>query len=115
MADVTIAGVALGAIGRGSTLDAAKIGLTAAIEATQSGSTIETRRTTGDVARRCARGATGRKGGGRSGQRTTNGRTTGTGARRMTGEHRRRTRRRAELRQSSIGRRDGGTEQHARG
>src|SRR3984893_6945653 len=50
MADVTIAGVAIGAIGRGSTLDAAKIGLTAAIEATQSGSPIETRRTTGDVA-----------------------------------------------------------------
>jgi hypothetical protein len=52
MADVTIAGVAIGAIGRSATLDSAKIGLTAAIETTRSGSTVETRRTTGDVARR---------------------------------------------------------------
>jgi hypothetical protein len=43
MADVIIAGVAVGAVGRGATLDAAKIGLTSAIETTQSGSTIETR------------------------------------------------------------------------
>src|ERR1700730_13051649 len=76
IADVTIAGVAIGAIGRSATLDAAKIGLTAAIEATQSGSTIETRRTTGDVARRCARGATGRKASDRPGWRSTKGRTT---------------------------------------
>ena len=75
MADVTIAGVAVGAVGRGATLDAAKIGLTAAIETTQSDSTIETRRTTGDVARRCARGTTGRKASDRSGRRTTEGRT----------------------------------------
>ena len=122
MADVTIAGVAIGAIGRGATLDAAKIGLTAAIETTQSGSTIETRRTTGDVARRCARGATGRKASDRSGRRTPDGtsaqsrrRTTGTEAWKGTSEHGRRTRGRAELRQCSIGRCDGGTEQDARG
>ena len=75
MAGVTIAGEAVGAVGRAATLDAAKIGLTTAIETTQSGSTIETRRTTGDVARRRARGATGRKARDRSGRRTPEGRT----------------------------------------
>jgi hypothetical protein len=84
MADVTIAGIAIGAIGRGASLDAAKIGLTAAIETTQSGSTIDPRRTTGDVARRRARGATGRKASDRSGRRTTKGRTTGAETRRRT-------------------------------
>jgi hypothetical protein len=59
MAGVTIASVAVGAVRRGAALDAAKIGLTATIETTQSGSTIEPRRTTGDVARSCAPGATG--------------------------------------------------------
>jgi hypothetical protein len=75
IAGVAISSVAAGAIGRGVTLDTAKIGLAAAIETTQSGSTIETRRTTGDVARRCARAATGRKASDRSGRRTTEGRT----------------------------------------
>jgi hypothetical protein len=70
MAGVTISGVAVGAVGRGATLDAAKIGLAATIETMPSASTIETRRTTGDVARRCARVATG-KAGDRSGRRTT--------------------------------------------
>src|ERR1700724_3844154 len=86
MADVTIAGVAIGAIGRGATLDAAKIGLTAAIETTQSDSTIKTRRTTGDVARRCGRKAAGWKASDRSGRRTTEGRTAGTEARRRNSE-----------------------------
>ena len=75
MADVTIAGVAIGAIGRGATLDAAKIGLAATLETVQSTRTIRMRRTTGDVARRCARAATGRKASDRSGRRTTEGRT----------------------------------------
>jgi hypothetical protein len=75
IAGVTIAGVAVGAVGRDATLDAAKIGMAAAIETTQSGSSIETRRTTGDVAQRCGRKATGRKASDRSGRRTTEGRT----------------------------------------
>jgi hypothetical protein len=77
IAGVTIAGVVVGAVGRGATLDAAKIGLAAANETTQSDSTIETRRTTGDVARRCGRKATGWKASDRSGRRTTEGRTAG--------------------------------------
>jgi hypothetical protein len=100
MAGVTIAGVAVGAVGRGATLDAAKIGLAAAIETMQSASTIETRRTTPNVARRCAGGTTGWKASNRSGRRTAEGRTAGearrgtTGkARRRTSEHGRRTRR----------------------
>jgi hypothetical protein len=122
IAGVTIAGVAVGAVGRGATLDAAKIGLAAAIETTQSGSTIETRRTTGDVARRCGREATGWKASDRSGRRTTEGRTTGaearrrttgTEARRRTSECRRRTRGRPELRECGV--RRGDAEQHARG
>src|SRR5690349_15812317 len=48
---VTIAGVAVGAVGRGASLDTAKIGAAAAIETMQSFSTAETRRTTGQVAR----------------------------------------------------------------
>ena len=56
VAGVAIAGVAVGAVGRGATLDATKTGRSAAIETMQSGSTIETMRSTGDVARRCARG-----------------------------------------------------------
>ena len=63
------------AVGRGATLDAAKIGLAAVIETAQSGSTIETGRTTGDVARRCARAAMGQKASDRSGRRTTEGKT----------------------------------------
>jgi hypothetical protein len=74
IAGVTIAGVA---VGRGAILDTAKVGLAAAIETMQSASTIETRRTTGDVARRCARGTTGWKASNRSGRRTTEGRTAG--------------------------------------
>src|ERR1700676_3428837 len=108
MADVTIAGVAIGAIGRSATLDATKIGLAAAIETTQSGRAIETRRATGDVARRCGRKAAGWKASDRSGRRTTEGRTTGT-------EARRRTRGRPELRECGVRRGDGGAEQHARG
>src|ERR1700730_5819588 len=123
MAGVTIAGVAVGAVGRAATLDAAKIGLTTAIETTQSGSTIETRRTTGDVARRRDRAASGRKARDRAGRRTTKGRTTGVETRRRTAgpyagrrtsEGRRRTRRRAELRECGT-RRGGGAEHHARG
>jgi len=76
VASVTIAGVAVGAVGRGVTFDAAKIGLAAAVEATQSASTLETR-TTGDVARRCARGAAGRKASDRSGRNATEGSTAG--------------------------------------
>ena len=122
MAGVTIAGEAVGAVGRSPPLDAAKIGLTAAIETTQSGSTIETRRTTGDVARRCARGATGRKASNRSGRRTSKARTTGAETRRRTAgpqagrrtsEGRRRTRRRAELRE--CGTRHGGGAEHDAG
>ena len=100
LAGVTVAGVAVGAVGRGATLDAAKIGLAAAIETMQSASTIETRWTTGNVARRCAGGTTGWKASNRSGRRTAEGRTAGearrgtTGkARRRTSEHGRRTRR----------------------
>ena len=90
----------------------------------QSGSAIETRRTTGDLSRRCGREATGWKASDGSGRGTTEGRTagaqtgrrtTGTEAWRRTSKHRRRTRRRAELRQCGSGRCDGGTEQHARG
>jgi hypothetical protein len=107
--------VAVGTVGRGATLDAAKIGLAAAIETAQSGSTIETGRTTGDVARRCARAAMGQKASDMSGRRTTEGRTTGTEAWRRTSEHRRRTRWRAELSERGSWRGDDRTEQHARG
>ena len=103
VAGVTVAGVAVGAVVRGgASFDTAKVGLAAAIETTQSCSTIETRRTTRDVARRYARGPPWRKARGKSGRRTSEGRTTrktrrrttGTEARSRTGEHRRRTRRR---------------------
>ena len=77
IAVVTIADVAAGAVGRGATLDAAKIGLAAAIETMQSGCTIETMRTTGEVTPRRGRRATGRKASDRSGRRTTEGRTAG--------------------------------------
>src|ERR1700676_3278671 len=70
IAGVTIAGVAVVSRGRGSPLDAAK-GLAAAVETMQSGCTIETRRTTGDVARRCGRRATRRKASDRRGRSTT--------------------------------------------
>jgi len=73
IAGVAIADVAVGAVGRGATFDAVKIGLAAAIETTQSGSAIETRRTTGDLSRRCATG----RASDRSGRRTTEGKTTG--------------------------------------
>jgi hypothetical protein len=52
---VTVAGVAVGAVVRAASFDTAKVGLTAAIETTQSCGTVETRRT-GDVTRRYARG-----------------------------------------------------------
>jgi hypothetical protein len=122
VAGVTVASVAVGAVVRGASLDAAKIGV-AAIETTQSRSTIETRRTARDVARRYARGAPWRKACGKSGRRTTEGRTTrqtrrrtgGTEARRRTGEHRRRTRRRSkQLCKRRTWRDNCGTEQHAR-
>jgi hypothetical protein len=101
VASVTVAGVGVGAGVRGASFDTAKVGL-AAIETTQSCSTIETRRTARDVTRRCARGLPWPKARGKSGRRTTKGRTTretrrrttGTETRRRTGEHRRRTRRR---------------------
>ena len=101
VAGVTVAGVAVGAVVRGASFDTAKVGLAAAIETTQSGSTIETRPTTRDVTRRCARRSPW-KARGKSGRRPTEWRTTretrrrttGTEARRRTGEHRRRTRRR---------------------
>jgi hypothetical protein len=104
---VTISTVAVSAVRRGATLDGAKIGMVATLETMQSASTIETARSTGELARRCVRATTGRKASDRSGQRTTEGRTAGaqTGRRttgtedwRRTSEHRRRTRRRAELR-----------------
>jgi hypothetical protein len=103
VAGVTVAGVIVGAVVRGASFDTAKVGLAAAIEAMQSGSAIETRRTTRDVTRRCANGAPLRKARGKSGWRTTEGRTTGetrrrttgTEARRRTGEHWRRTWRRS--------------------
>ena len=91
VAGVTVAGVAVGAVVRAASFDTAKVGLAAVIEPTQSCSTIETRRTTRDVARRYARGPPWRKARGKSGRRTSEGRTTGTEARRRTGEHGRRT------------------------
>ena len=99
VAGVTVAGVAVAAVVRGASFDTAKIGLAAAIETTQSRSTIETRPTTRDLMRRCARGPPWRNARGKSGLRTTEGRTTrktrrrttGTKARRRTGEHGRRT------------------------
>jgi hypothetical protein len=123
VAGVAVAGVAVGAVVRGASFDTAKVGLAAAIETTQSCSTIETRCTTRDVTRRYARGPPWRKARGKSGRRTTErrttrktrGRTTGTEARRRTGEHRRRTRRRAgQLCKCCIWRDRRGTEQHAR-
>jgi hypothetical protein len=89
VAGVTIAGVAVDSVARGASFDAAKIGLAAAIETMQSGSTIETRGTTGDVARRSAHEAAGRKASERSGRRTTERRTTDSEARRRTSEARR--------------------------
>ena len=119
---ITIAGVAVGAVGRGASFDATKTGRSAAIETMQSGRTV-LMATTGKIARRCARAATRRNASDRSGWRTTEWKTagetrrraTGNGARRSTSEHRRRTRGRAELRQCRVGRCDGGAEQHARG
>jgi hypothetical protein len=77
--------------------------------------------TTGKIARRSARAATGRKDQQQSGMTTecktageTRRRTTGTEAWRRTGKHGEDPRR-AELRQCSVGRCDGGAEQHARG
>jgi hypothetical protein len=98
VAGVTVAAVAVGAVVRGASFDTAKVGLAAAIETTQSCSTIEARRAR-DVTRTYARGPPWRKAGGKSGRRTTKGRTTretrgrttGTEARRRTGEHGRRT------------------------
>jgi hypothetical protein len=122
VAGVTVAGVGVGAVVRGASFDTAKAGLAAAIETTQSCSTIETRRT-GDVTRRYACGPPWRKARGKSGRRTTEGRTTrktrrrttGTEARRRTGEHRRRARRRTgKLRKRCTWRKRRGTEQHAR-
>ena len=84
IAGVTIAGVAVGAVGGGATLDATKIGLAAALETMQSASTIETWWTAGDLSRRCARAATGRKASDRSGRSITQGRAAG-GTRRRTG------------------------------
>jgi hypothetical protein len=55
VAGITVAGIAVGAVVRGASFDTAKVGL-AAIETTQSCSTIETRPTTRDVTQRCARG-----------------------------------------------------------
>jgi len=75
IATVTISSVAAGAIGRGATLDTAKTGLAATLETMQSASTLETRRTTRDLSRRCARAGTGRKASDRSDRRTTEGRT----------------------------------------
>jgi hypothetical protein len=92
-AGVTVAGVAVGAVVRGASFDTAKVGLAAAIETTQSCSTIETRRTR-DAARRKARGKSGRRTTEARTTRETRRRTTGTEARRRTGEHRRRTWRR---------------------
>ena len=123
VAGVTVAGVAVGAVVRGASFDTAKVGLAAAIETPQSGSTIETRRTTGDVTRRSARGAPWRKARGKSGRRTSEGRTTrkslrrtaGTDTGRRTSEHRRRARRRAgQLCKRSTWRESRRTEQHAR-
>jgi hypothetical protein len=122
VAGVTVAGVVVGAVVRAASFDTAKVGLAAAIETTQSCSTVETRRT-GDVTRRYARGPPWWKARGKSGRRTTEGRTTrktrrratGTEARRRTGEHRRWARRRAGQlckRRKWLERR--GTEQHAR-
>jgi hypothetical protein len=73
IAAVAISSIAAGAVGRSATFDAAKIGLASTAETMQSTSTIETRRTTGDVARRCARAGTRRKASDGSG--TTEGRT----------------------------------------
>ena len=75
---VIISTEAVSAVGRGPTLDGAKIGLAAAIKTMQSASTIETGRSTGELARRCVRAATGRKASDRSGRRTTQARTAGT-------------------------------------
>src|SRR5262249_53925842 len=75
VAGETVAGVAVGAVVRAARFDATKVGLTAAIETTQSCGAIETRRT-GDVTRRRARGPPWRKARGKSGRRSTQGRTT---------------------------------------
>src|SRR6476620_285419 len=50
---VIISTEAVSAVGRSATLDGAKIGLAAAVETMQSASTIETGRSTGELARRC--------------------------------------------------------------
>jgi hypothetical protein len=60
VAGVTIADVTVGAVGRGASFDATKTGRSAAIETMQSGRTVQMG-TTGKIARRCPRAATGRK------------------------------------------------------
>jgi hypothetical protein len=89
IAGVNVAGVTVGAVGGGATLDAAKACLTAAVETMQSASTIETRRITGDVPRRRGQRATRRKASDRSDQSTAEGRTAGAQAR-WVEDHRRR-------------------------
>jgi hypothetical protein len=130
VAGVAVAGVAVGAVGRGASFDTAKVDLAAAIETTQSRSTIETRPTTRDLMRRCARGPPWRKAHGKSRRRAarrrttreTRRRTTGTEARRRTagaetwrrtGKHRWRARRRSELRECGVRHGDDGAEQYA--
>lgn len=126
IAGVTVPGVAR-AVGRGASLDATEIGLSAAIETPQSGSAVETRetrRSTWDIARRCARGAAGRKASGRCVRRTTKRwtagaqtwrRTTGAETWRGTGEGGRRTRWRPKLRECSTWRDKCGAEHHGCG
>jgi hypothetical protein len=61
VAGVTIAGVAVDAIARGASFDAAKIGLAVAIETVQSGSTIETKGRRRAEVRSRGRGAEGQR------------------------------------------------------
>jgi hypothetical protein len=70
VAGVTIADVTVGAVGRGASFDATKTGRSAAIETVQSGWTVQMV-TTGKIARRYARAATGRKTSNKSGRTTT--------------------------------------------
>ena len=67
---ITIADVAVGAVGRGASFDATKTGRSAAIKTMRSGRTV-LMATTGKIARGCARAATGRNTRDRSGWRTT--------------------------------------------
>jgi hypothetical protein len=111
---VTISSVAVGAVGRGATFDATELRRSAAIETVRSDSTVEARemrRTTRDIARRCARSITKRR---TAGARTRR-RATGAETRRGTSEAWRRTRGRAELRERGTWREDGGAENHAHG